>query len=197
VNAYEREIYDSLRQRGWKVLRRGWPDFLVMDKGWSRGFALEVKRNGDKLTEEQAEMHKALARFGIMVHVVHDEKPDAIRKTGKKFLMTSDLTNMKARFNKLASVIELLLHEQKRLADIIAGGIVLCSPPDRRLEISARLAECIDAVQFLHQEQVGGVLQDLVFRPDRNDGRDLETAARRLEGAARTGINVAAALGRS
>jgi hypothetical protein len=73
MNASEARIHDLLTQRGYRVLRRGWPDFLVMDELGFRGFPLEVKSPGDafwshgpsKLSPEQEDMHWSLQRLGL------------------------------------------------------------------------------------------------------------------------------------
>jgi hypothetical protein len=54
---------------GYRVLRNGWPDFLMLKDG-EPAFCVEVKTNnggggGEQLHEGQAEMHAALHSIGL------------------------------------------------------------------------------------------------------------------------------------
>jgi hypothetical protein len=52
------------------VLPSGWPDFLVTSPDGTNVFAIEVKHDGDQLSDAQIKMHQALERCGIRVLTV-------------------------------------------------------------------------------------------------------------------------------
>jgi hypothetical protein len=54
-------------KQGSKVLRNGWPDFLVERDG--EVFAVEVKQGPDDLSDAQVRMFAALERVGLKVYV--------------------------------------------------------------------------------------------------------------------------------
>ncbi len=59
-------------KKGWAVLRRGWPDFLLMREKGANAFefiAVEVKGGGDCIRPDQAVMHAALQAMGIRVFI--------------------------------------------------------------------------------------------------------------------------------
>lgn len=61
-NKNEQCVYNTLVRLGWTGLRRGWPDFLMMNSG--RVLAVEVKAHDkDKPTAEQREMHSVLNKL--------------------------------------------------------------------------------------------------------------------------------------
>jgi len=53
-----------------KVLRNGWPDFLVVGNGTI--FAVEVKNDYDPVTEAQKQIHQILESVGIPVWIVRE-----------------------------------------------------------------------------------------------------------------------------
>src|SRR5438094_498260 len=80
MNALETKISDALAKRGWPVIRRGWPDFLIYREGQAgqyRVAAVEVKSDSDHLSEQQEEMHRVLRAVGLPVHVL---RPDFVNK---------------------------------------------------------------------------------------------------------------------
>ncbi len=62
----ERALRDALVASGYVVLRRGWPDFLVIGPQ-GETFAVEWKEiaTRDRLTVDQERMHEAFALMGI------------------------------------------------------------------------------------------------------------------------------------
>lgn len=69
VNDREREFMQAIGKRAptAKLLRSGWPDFLVEHDG--RVYAIEVKAPSDDLSDRQREMFEALERVGIKTYV--------------------------------------------------------------------------------------------------------------------------------
>lgn len=64
MNENERYAHDGLLRAGYRVLRNGWPDFLVV-KDEEQIFAIEWKEFGDKVRPDQEAMHTVLERAGI------------------------------------------------------------------------------------------------------------------------------------
>lgn len=54
---------------GWKVLSKGWPDFVIF-KGKRVRF-IEVKSGFDRLRSHQVQMHDTFRRVGLTVEVIH------------------------------------------------------------------------------------------------------------------------------
>ncbi len=93
MNTYERLIHDHLTKHGRvDLLRRGWPDFLVVDDVWnpSEGFGLEIKRGNDKVSWEQDQMHHALSKLGIRTVVTHGDEWIRLREELGSHLWLSD-----------------------------------------------------------------------------------------------------------
>lgn len=68
LTSTEAMVKQRLEADGKKVLRRGWPDFLVVGPNGLE--FVEVKRRGqDCLNEAQVEMHATLAAHGLTVRV--------------------------------------------------------------------------------------------------------------------------------
>jgi hypothetical protein len=64
----ENRVAEDYRRRGFKVLRRGWPDFLCISPDGDV-VAVEVKSMSDALSPAQKEMHAALRDAGVEVVV--------------------------------------------------------------------------------------------------------------------------------
>jgi hypothetical protein len=63
--------------KGWKVITRGWPDFICL-KGKRIRF-IEAKSPWAKPSRYQREVHEILKNFGIFVEVVCPKKVTRIR----------------------------------------------------------------------------------------------------------------------
>jgi len=143
MNDFELACKKHLEKAGYVVLRNGWPDFLVLSKDCTRGYALELKRGGDRLRPEQVRMHAALARFGILTHVLKDEAGLQSLKRGRVTFHEGDIQGIQRELREaeqkarqavaLVEKIKEQLHsadslfsepitEVKRVAD--AGSIV-------------------------------------------------------------------------
>ena len=109
MNANEKAAYNAMVKKGWKVYRNGWPDFLVIKESQNKlydieGCAIEFKSNktGDKLSSAQVEMHAALLKLGIPVHVMRSPAPAAIQAVERRFfnhkpmhVLVEELENVK------------------------------------------------------------------------------------------------------
>jgi hypothetical protein len=69
--AFENAVQNDLVEKGYRVLRAGWPDFLAI-RGKSVVF-VECKFAQARLSKRQAEMHAALAGLGFTVET---RRPD-------------------------------------------------------------------------------------------------------------------------
>src|ERR1700758_534404 len=72
MNAAETLVHSALIEDGWKVLRRGWPDFLcvrVRENGQQEILGVEVKAQNDRISTEQRTLHEALVSAGISVRI--------------------------------------------------------------------------------------------------------------------------------
>ena len=84
----EQWVKEQLEERGWRVLRNGWPDFFcvreryyhVLDTKEVKYAAVEVKAGNDKVSPAQDSMHWALQKAGLSVVVIN---PDHLRQDFK------------------------------------------------------------------------------------------------------------------
>lgn len=88
MNNNEAKMAEALRRMGYVVHRKGWPDFLCVDKHGNRAFALELKCGNDKLSADQKAVHGILIRSGLRVVVVRGEEIDTFRRPGAKAMLT-------------------------------------------------------------------------------------------------------------
>lgn len=105
MSQFEDRIKTALRDKGYEVYDRGWPDCLVTDRFGFRGFGLELKYPGnlitprarERLSKDQERMHEALTKLGLSVHVSYgdlerllhlcDQKLQLpVRSTGERIL---------------------------------------------------------------------------------------------------------------
>lgn len=70
-NRAERHARKMLEKEGYRVYRRGWPDFFCTryKDGQLEAIAVEVKTGKDKCSLHQDAMHAALVAAGIPVHI--------------------------------------------------------------------------------------------------------------------------------
>jgi len=80
MNPHERRVARPLIESGFRVLRRGWPDFFVYRTKASgaleTAFLVEVKSEKDCVTPDQKLMHRLLSWHGLRTHVVREPIPD-------------------------------------------------------------------------------------------------------------------------
>lgn len=65
--AFEKRVADCYRQQGWRVLRGGWPDFLMTRD--RHVLAVEAKTEHDPLSPEQRLMHGVLGHWVPIITV--------------------------------------------------------------------------------------------------------------------------------
>ena len=80
MNRFEEVVRKKAEHEGWRVLRKGWPDFLLVKK--HKILALEVKSAGGRLSQDQQEMMVALDRNGVQTWVEQEPlDPDTFETT--------------------------------------------------------------------------------------------------------------------
>jgi len=67
-HTYETKLRRKLESEGWRVLHRGWPDFIAI-RGNKVRF-IEAKEPNGKPSRFQKEVHKILSAYGIVVEVL-------------------------------------------------------------------------------------------------------------------------------
>lgn len=77
---FNKTVADSLRERGYLVLEKGWPDLLVFDGVRGTCFAIECKSNGDHASHEQLRAKEILWRVNLPTFELHESFP-----SGKSF----------------------------------------------------------------------------------------------------------------
>lgn len=111
----EKEIQRNLEKKGYKVLRNGWPDFLVED---SEGnvFFMEVKNYKDRFLSSQKRMLKHLANLNFHVFVVAktNQKIQNREKDGIKIKLY-DWKNDFKEIDEKETLFELLLRIEKEV----------------------------------------------------------------------------------
>ena len=137
VNRLEQEVKEKLEGRGYTVLRNGWPDFLCIRKVSKRtrttyGYehhtevyglmGVEVKARGDKVSEDQRAVHRALRAAGIPVYVMGlDALDNGERISTKRFLTHADIKLLKAHGEALKADLAFLEGQiHKKREDISA-----------------------------------------------------------------------------
>jgi len=101
VNVGESVIRTQLEQRGFTVLRGGWPDFLALKDG--HGLGVEVKGYGDSLSRTQRAMGRALGELGLPVLVVRsweDRENDEV----ERLLASSAPCDLETAWRRIRSV---------------------------------------------------------------------------------------------
>ena len=95
MNGSEKFVSEELAKKGFKVLRRGWPDFLVIDKD-GKVHGVGVQSPPDGVSEDQIEMHYHLGKSGIPVSVVKLEQIRSDKDTlwGRACLMEPGITEL-------------------------------------------------------------------------------------------------------
>lgn len=121
LNKLEQSVHDAFTKKGFTVLRRGWPDFLIISS-CGQTLGIEVKNYLDHLTPVQRQMHDALRNAGIPVYVAKRNKGGWCINELMKEIQTTE-----TRLNYL----------KDHLKTIVVRGenpeIILDLPPDFKL----------------------------------------------------------------
>lgn len=62
-NEAEAKFFDYATENGFDVCKRGWPDFIIEKN--ERIMCVEVKREGQRLKEDQERVMRRLAAYGV------------------------------------------------------------------------------------------------------------------------------------
>lgn len=76
MNAYESWLKGKLEERGWTVIRKGWPDFLCFQGSIERPtdvLAVEAKLPGDEVWRDQTWMKTLLNASGIPTKIIYPQ----------------------------------------------------------------------------------------------------------------------------
>ena len=81
-NESEGSCFDMFSERGWEVLKRGWPDFLCLKRG--AVMAVEVKKTkSQSLRWDQIKVMRVLMRFGVPCYRYNGDEKKLVRLTHK------------------------------------------------------------------------------------------------------------------
>lgn len=72
MNTLEEMVRQEFEAKGFTVLKKGWPDFMVIDENNNAAFTVEVKSSIDSLSPEQIRMHECLHRLGVRTYINKD-----------------------------------------------------------------------------------------------------------------------------
>jgi hypothetical protein len=191
MNDFEMACKVHLEKSGYIVLRNGWPDFLVVSKDLTRGYALELKRGKDKLSEEQVKMHATLARFGILTHVLRDEAGLRALKKGRIVFSDGDLASIDSRLNEAIRDVNNAAFAVNQIREQMRCAAALFEKPIEELLKTKQAGESIDAINlhrviasqmgqekavnalamadtFYQERELQAVADRLVSKPDAN-----------------------------
>lgn len=71
------QVFKTLaREKGWRAVKAGWPDFLLIQDG--KPVFVEVKSFDDRLHSNQLAMFAALEAVGIVVRIWWQSEPDTL-----------------------------------------------------------------------------------------------------------------------
>lgn len=134
MNGNEQIVFQALQQRGFRVITRGWPDFLCVKHKWLPdqrtwdarevigAMAVEVKAGKDQLSADQEQVHSVLKAASIPVYVIRPE--DAAKKRSfatTQFITSDHLLAMQHRLRALEN-------ECLALKQIVAEATALLEP---------------------------------------------------------------------
>lgn len=73
-NKREMIVRDEARKLNWRILDKGWPDYLFYNEHTGKIVFVEVKSYKDKLSKSQKLMHKLLKQLNLEVMVIRVSK---------------------------------------------------------------------------------------------------------------------------
>ena len=115
VATADEQVAEMIRNKGWRVLTKGWPDLLVYNPVIHDGYgsavrggqvlAIEIKRGDDKLRAEQEEMKNVFTyNLDVPFYVAKDEDIRAMtRKRGRIVVPWASLKDVMARVESLSN----------------------------------------------------------------------------------------------
>ena len=106
----EKKALAALKEKGYKIYRNGWPDFLAINPETQKAFFVEVKSNGDVLSKKQIHLHNLLLDFFhlhvMVLRVVAGYVPDfADPEFDIKKYHTEQLDKCKKQYQDIAEAI--------------------------------------------------------------------------------------------
>lgn len=66
----ENQIKQRATEKGYEVLRNGWPDFLLYKVLENKAVFVEVKSKKDKISKSQKRMAEVLKKLGLLYQIV-------------------------------------------------------------------------------------------------------------------------------
>jgi predicted type IV restriction endonuclease len=89
MTIHEEVVKKKLERLGFQVYKRGGPDFICSRNG--QVAFIEAKSRGDRLSADQVNVHAALRKAGVEVHVIRDEEdPVVFEKNGESAHRSND-----------------------------------------------------------------------------------------------------------
>lgn len=128
MNTNEQRLYDGLTAKGVTVLRRGWPDFLIVDEKRQMGCALELKVGKDRVSSEQTAMHSALALFGLPTFIVREDFLSALNKRGRKLALPKTIEGLEREANVLRTDLAAARRRLDRVERELEAATILFEP---------------------------------------------------------------------
>lgn len=80
-NRWEQQLRDKLEAQGYRVIKRGWPDFLAVRGDEVRFIEVKPPGNINGLSPMQREVAEVLARYGIEVELYRGQQQRAAGST--------------------------------------------------------------------------------------------------------------------
>jgi hypothetical protein len=127
VNASEQVVREELEQRGFTVYRNGWPDFLAVRKTQLQGkeclgvMGIEVKSGKDKLSEQQAIIHRILRQARFPIHVVSTQTIKDLKPTTRTMLTEREIFDAHTGLKGIAEEINRLQKRIEELSKVVDG----------------------------------------------------------------------------
>jgi len=115
--AADKVVAETLRNQGWEVLDKGWPDLLCYNKENRKVMAIELKRGKDSMRPDQKEMALVFNDLlGIPFHVAREDDIKAMmRKKGRVVVPGETLTNLKSDIQSLEWQMK---YREREIADL-------------------------------------------------------------------------------
>ncbi len=116
MNEAEERFRRLMLERGAKVLRSGWPDFLVITAAGS-ALAVEVKSDGDRMRPAQVRTFEALEAAGLEIRVWWARRPESLMRWREFLRITTDGRNRSGSCGvgeRIKAAVGAFIHPDKR-----------------------------------------------------------------------------------